>query len=372
MLTREMSDSAKKIPWPSIAALVSCTSMLVGWHWDISWHRSIGRDTPFTLPHLAIYAALIIAFGYNAWLVLSHTFGAARERPAIKVLGFRAPSACFLTLWAILVMFAGILFDTWWHDSYGLDVGVFSPPHYVLSFSLAFIYLGQFAYVILARNLDGSKAGFYIAVAIWGLYFGHQLILDPSYGTNAVLTKAYLVSSAIVLPVSFVLVQRVLEWRWAPLASAAVYTVVVIVLMQVFQLFPAEPAMGPVYHRLPNFLPPLFPLFLVVPACLMGEVAWRYRTGSRVKASLILGPLFVISFAGSNFAWAWLVDGSLGQNRFIGGMYPGVVFYEGLLEVTRMTGTSLEWSLGLLACILAMGSCWAGFVAGDWFKRLQR
>lgn len=372
MLANAMTSSSKRIPWPSVAALISCTSMLIGWHWDISWHRSIGRDTPLTLPHLAIYLALIIAFTYNAWIVLSYTFGAGRDRPAIKVLGFRAPSACFLTLWSILVMFAGILFDLWWHDSYGLDVGVFSPPHYVLSFSLAFVYLGQFAYVVLARNVDESRAGFFIALGIWGLYLGHQLILDPSYGTNAVLTKDYMVSSAVVLPISFVVVQRVLNWRWAPVASAAIYTVIVIVLMQVFQLFPAEPAMGPVYHRIPNFLPPMFPLFLVIPAFILGEIAWRFRERSRWLVSLILGPLFVVSFLATNFAWAWLIDGPLGQNRLIGGMYPGAVFYEGLLEVTRVSGTRIDWIMGLVACVIAPLSCLAGYVVGDWFKELRR
>ena len=372
MLDDEMSDHATKTPWTSIAALASCLAMLVGWHWDISWHRSIGRDTLWTLPHNAIYVSLAIAFAYNAWLVLRHTFGADRESPAIRVLGFRAPSASFITLWSILVMFAGILFDSWWHDSYGLDVGVFSPPHYVLSFSLAFVYLGQFAYVVLARNQRPTRTGFLVAVAIWALYLGHQLILDPTFGTNAVLTQAYVVSSAVVLPVSLVLVQRVLQWRWAPVAASALYFVVVLVLMQVFQLFPAKPAMGPVYHHIPNFLPPFFPLFLVLPAFVVGELAWRLAPRSRLLAAAAAGPAFVLVFLGANHAWAALLDGPLGQNRFVGGMYPGAVFYENLLPTTRLALDPQGLGLLALACVLAIASSWAGFVGGDWLKRLRR
>src|SRR5262249_9866618 len=44
--------------WTSV---VGVTSTCVGAHWDISSHRSIGRDTFWTPPHLAIYLCGVLA-----------------------------------------------------------------------------------------------------------------------------------------------------------------------------------------------------------------------------------------------------------------------------------------------------------------------
>src|SRR5881628_2110816 len=44
--------------------LVAATSTVVGVIWDISWHRSIGRDTFWTPAHLAIYLGGALAGGW--------------------------------------------------------------------------------------------------------------------------------------------------------------------------------------------------------------------------------------------------------------------------------------------------------------------
>src|SRR5207237_248207 len=43
------------LPWYVAATLVAATSAKLGIIWDISWHRSIGRDTFWTPAHMAIY-----------------------------------------------------------------------------------------------------------------------------------------------------------------------------------------------------------------------------------------------------------------------------------------------------------------------------
>lgn len=45
------------IPWHVWAVVFASTSVLFGVLWDISWHESIGRDTLWSPPHLAIYVA---------------------------------------------------------------------------------------------------------------------------------------------------------------------------------------------------------------------------------------------------------------------------------------------------------------------------
>src|ERR1700743_1677205 len=67
------------IPWDLWGSLLGVTSAMVGVEWDISWHRSIGRDTFWTPPHMAIYLCGIIAGIASAYLILATTFGKLPE-----------------------------------------------------------------------------------------------------------------------------------------------------------------------------------------------------------------------------------------------------------------------------------------------------
>ena len=43
-------DEERGVPWYLWCAALSVTSAYVGGYWDISWHRSIGRDAFLTPP----------------------------------------------------------------------------------------------------------------------------------------------------------------------------------------------------------------------------------------------------------------------------------------------------------------------------------
>ena len=59
-----VAERESAIPWYLWAGLIATTSAVVGGQWDISWHRSIGRDTFWTPAHMAIYlCGLIAVFG---------------------------------------------------------------------------------------------------------------------------------------------------------------------------------------------------------------------------------------------------------------------------------------------------------------------
>src|ERR1041385_760858 len=65
-----------------VASAFAAVSVVVGVVWDISWHRSIGRDTFWTPAHLAIYLGGVVAGASCGWLVLRTTFPAAPGEPA--------------------------------------------------------------------------------------------------------------------------------------------------------------------------------------------------------------------------------------------------------------------------------------------------
>src|SRR5712664_94404 len=75
---------------PHLAAvLFAATSVIVGVIWDISWHRSIGRDTFWTPAHLGIYLGGIVAGGACGWLVLRTSFAGtdADRRATVRFWG---------------------------------------------------------------------------------------------------------------------------------------------------------------------------------------------------------------------------------------------------------------------------------------------
>src|SRR2546430_9332818 len=76
---------AAPVPWYVAAMLVAATSAKVGIIWDISWHRSIGRDTFWTPAHGAIYLGGVLAGLACGWLVLRTSFAGTAEQRAATV-----------------------------------------------------------------------------------------------------------------------------------------------------------------------------------------------------------------------------------------------------------------------------------------------
>src|SRR5258706_16079235 len=91
--------SARPIPWPIWCAVAAVTSAMIGGHWDISWHRSIGRDSFWTAPHIAIYLCGVLAGLSCGYLILRTTFGGAADAAAVRIWGFRGPLGAFVAAW---------------------------------------------------------------------------------------------------------------------------------------------------------------------------------------------------------------------------------------------------------------------------------
>src|SRR2546426_4371395 len=50
-------------------------------------------------------------------------------------------------------------FDNWWHNAYGLDVKVLSPPHVILALGFTGIQLGAMLLVLSLQNRAATDAG---------------------------------------------------------------------------------------------------------------------------------------------------------------------------------------------------------------------
>jgi len=146
---------------PAIAFLVGATSILAGLLWDISWHKTIGRDTFWTPAHLAIHFGGIVAGLTGAFLILRTTFGGdARARAAsVRVWGFRGPLGAWLSIWGCFAMITSAPFDDWWHNAYGLDVKILSPPHVVLALGMFGVVYGAVLIAVARQNREGQGSG---------------------------------------------------------------------------------------------------------------------------------------------------------------------------------------------------------------------
>src|SRR5258706_5720925 len=264
--------SLSTIPWYLGPSVLGVTSAMVGVQWDMSWHRSIGRDTFLTPPHIAIYLCGIIAGISSAYLILATTFGKLPEVRAasVKMWGFYGPLGAFITAWGGVAMLVSAPFDDWWHSAYGLDVKILSPPHTVLAAGILAIEIGALilvlGYMNRARGEERRRLNWLY------LYLGSMIlvvfqILTMEH-TSRVLqhTASFYLAMSIAVPIALIGIAFGSEHRWAATIIAGVYTVFTAALIWILPLFAAQPKLGPVYNPVTQFIPPNFPLLLIVPA----------------------------------------------------------------------------------------------------------
>src|ERR1039457_5917508 len=174
-LTQPVSSSAGRaaqIPWYLWCSALAVTSVTIGAHWDISWHRSIGRDTFWTPAHLAIYLCGVLAGLSCGYLILATTFGnfSRLRSTSVNLWGFEGPLGAFIAAWGGVAMLTSAPFDNWWHDAYGLDVKILSPPHVLLILGNLAVNTG--ALILILGMMNRAHAEFRSKLNWLFLYIG--------------------------------------------------------------------------------------------------------------------------------------------------------------------------------------------------------
>ena len=154
MATGFAAERFERVPWYIWCAAAAVTCSMVGIHWDISWHRSIGRDTFWTPAHIVIHLCGLLAGISCGFLILSTTFsgGSQLRDSSVRLWGFRAPLGAFIAAWGGIAMITSAPFDNWWHDAYGLDVKIISPPHMLLAAGIVAVHMG--ALILILGNMN--------------------------------------------------------------------------------------------------------------------------------------------------------------------------------------------------------------------------
>jgi hypothetical protein len=297
--------------WHAYTAVFAGLCVMVGVYWDISWHMSIGRDTFWTPAHLLIQAGGLIAGVSSGYVALRTTFrGADAEKSsAVSFWGFRAPLGAWTCIWGCIAMLTSAPFDNWWHNAYGLDVRIISPPHAVLAIGIFSIVVGALLLTLAEQNRapEESRGRFAWLLAATGgmLTMNFALFLTEYSERQSMHSATFYYVCALAFPLALSTLARAIKLRWAATSAAACFTGLMLALMWIIQLFPATPKLGPIYQNVTHMVALSFPVLIIVPAVCIDLVMHHFdgKVGTLTLAAII-GPVFVATFVAVQWPFA--------------------------------------------------------------------
>ncbi|MSO61908.1 MAG: hypothetical protein EXQ50_07450 [Acidobacteria bacterium] len=371
------------IPWYLWCAALAVTSAFVGGYWDISWHRSIGRDSFWSAPHMAIYACGILAGISSGYLIFSTTFGrnAALKDVSVRIWGLSGPLGAFISAWGGVAMLASAPFDDWWHNAYGLDVRIISPPHMVLAAGFFGIELGTVMLMLAFMNRAHERAR--PSLERLFLYVGGTVLCESlliklesisrSDQHNARFYLVVLIGTPAILAALSIASER----RWASTIITSVYSAFAVAFLWLLPLFPAEPKLGPVYREVTHFIPWEFPLLLIVPAIVLDVILQRTGGWRPLVRAVTGGLAFFAVFVAVQWPFANFMLTPAARNWFFGGGYLDFAtpprsplarfefFY-------REPDPSQFWRVMLIAAVVSCFMMWIGLHGGRAMRKVRR
>jgi len=374
----------KTIPWYVWCFFAATISAVIGGVWDISWHKSIGRDSFWTPAHMMIYLCGVLAGLGSAYLILSTTWNqrAPLRDTSVTMWGFRGPLGAFIGAWGGMAMLVSAPFDDWWHSAYGLDVKVLSPPHVVLILGILAIRLAALVLTLGEMNraegdLRRSLHRLFLFIAAMWLGGGMGMFLERISRNFMHSASFYMIIAA--LPVLFLIaVNHASGARWAATKTAAILACTSLLFLWIFPLFPAEPKLGPVYHKITHMIPASdFPLLILFPAIALDFVRQRTRQWSLWRSALVAGPVFLAVFVAVQWPFANFLISPAARNWFFGTHYvpffvsPEADYVRGVF--TQVEATAVEFLAKMsLAFVLSVVSARVGLGWGEWMTRVRR
>lgn len=376
--------------WVLYAVIFSSACIVIGLIWDISWHMTVGRDTLWTAPHVLEQIGASLAGLASGALALKTTFaGTEIERArSVRFWGFRAPLGSWICIWGSLAMICSVPFDNWWHNAYGLDVEIISPPHMVLAAGMWGIQIGAMIMALGAQNrapadsVEQRRLGL-LYVFAGGVFltmmavFASQFVEKPNVMRGSLF---YQVSGA-VFPLILLGVARASRLRWPATTTAAVYMGITVAMVWILPLFPAVPKLAPIYNPVTHMVPMSFPLLLVIPAFALDVLMHRIDSERNWMLAVLAGISFVLIMLVVHWFWADFMMSPAARNNFFAAdrwayfARLGSWRYEYQALDTDATGNFSPMLLARgmgIAIVIAIISSRIGLAWGNWMARVQR
>ncbi|MCC6244573.1 MAG: hypothetical protein IT353_17145 [Gemmatimonadaceae bacterium] len=375
--------TARDIPWHLAAVVVGATSILIGILWDISWHRTIGRDTFWTPAHMAVYFGGTLAGLSCGVRVLMESFGPRDPlaMPGVQLWRyFRGPVGGWMCIWGAFAMLTSAPFDDWWHNAYGLDVEILSPPHVVLLVGIAGILIGAQVMAAAAQNRADTSARYAnIFVVSSGVLItmASVAITEYTFPMRSHQSIFYIVTGALY-PAILVAAGSAARVSWPATRIALVYTGIMAVQVWVLPLFPGSPLLGPIGHEVTRMVPLPFPPLLIVPAFVVDVLLTRMANRSAWLTAFAIGVCFVLSFVLVQWPFGSLQATELGRSAFFGGSHDDYSTPAEYLVGPRelwTDGTSVAstfFRIATYAVLAATVSARLGLARGAFLRRVVR
>jgi len=269
---------------------------MVGVYLDTAWHRTVGRDSFFILPHLFIYGG-----GLGVWAAaLAGIAGATLGRrdefggPVLHVGRAKLPFGFGLTAVGILVIMAAAPVDAWWHNTFGKDVLIWSPPHLQLHLGAGIAALGLL-FAVAAQRGRGALARPWLwrcamlAILVDLVHRGHFVLAHYTMLPHARTPDLYPFLVALLAPVVLVAAARAVA-PWAPTLACLLFLVVAWLMDVMLRIVD--------YER--YTLTPI----LAAPAAAVSLVFWvAARRHDSVWLGALAGLAFAVAFVTMEAAW---------------------------------------------------------------------
>jgi hypothetical protein len=355
--------------------------VMVGAYWDISWHMSIGRDTFWTPAHLMIQAGGLIAGLTSGYVALRTTFGnnpAARDA-SVTFWGFRAPLGAWVCIWGCLAMVTSAPFDNWWHNAYGLDVKIISPPHVILMLGVGAIGVGALLLSLAWQNRESEhqRTAMWLFVIVGALLLMDRSIMLTEYSSkNMQHGGEFYRVSMLAYPMAIVMMARASKLKWAGTLTAGIFMAIMLALMWVIQLFPATPKLGPIYQPITHMVAMAFPVLVIVPAIGVDLVMQRVRARPFALAAM-LSIVFLGLFIAAQWPFASFLMTPSARNavfnadNFVYWMSPTGVTWNHTWAPAAPDSAPLALQLAF-AFALGTLSSYLGLWFGTWMTKVRR
>ena len=261
-----------------LIGMAGLVSGIVGTAWDVSWHRTIGRDSFWILPHVFTYAGAMLN-GTAALLATSTAMAGRRVRGReLRIGALRAELGVALVGISTVLIILSAPFDDAWHRAIGPDVDIWSPPHLAAIGASSLIYLGWGT--ALARGVFpiDERLRRVLRVGMFGAWAGMAIFATNFYYFMAVTREAlfYPILVCAVIPLILAAGESVTGEPYARTKIALWYTGIALLVIGGLELA--------------GWRPPAFPPLLIAGAIAADLV--RRRTASPV----VLGAAFAVAF----------------------------------------------------------------------------
>jgi hypothetical protein len=280
-----------------------------------------------------------------------------------------------------VVMVTSAPFDNWWHNSFGLDVEIVSPPHIVLGIGILGVGIGALLLLVSKMNLAQGQERknllrlyFYLCGVLLSL---HLLFLSEYSNGDQMHSAQFYRALSLGVPLILVAFARGSGYRWGATVTASIYTGIQLAQLWGMPLFPATPKLGPVFTNVTHMIPLEFPVLIIIPAIIIDLLLNRFGQKNKWLLAVILGVAYVAvmlavhwplgNFLISPAARNWI----FGQNYFAYAVPPSEYHLQFEFVDRELTFALFCRGLGIALCIAILSSR-IGLAGGDALRRLRR